>query len=233
MSTAKPPKDPKEQGTPTYLTDKVPTLKFRVLDPEFGGNAVELFLYGNTTDEEIYNLLDRAKRAGQIATELEFTSANMVAGRQAVEEQKKNQHNFKLRYDTNELFHCVSIDILPQPGGVTQVHYYGDNFKQPRNDYFTVSSFGEPAKLREILEPYHKFKEETFRMAGTFSVDFYCEWYHSNKMNSQGNPYKNLSQIHVAEGAQPPVIMTAPPKPERQSAPPQPEGPPEPDDIPF
>jgi hypothetical protein len=225
-----------EETPPTYLTDKIPTVKFRVLDPEFDGNSVDFFLYASTTDEEIYNLLDRAKRAGQIARELEFSSANMIAGRKAMEDKKLNEHGFKLRYDTNKLFHVVSIDIIPKPGGVSQVHYYGDSFKQPRDDYFTVSSFGDPKKLQEILAPYYKFKEETFRTAETFAVDFYAEWYESNKINSQGNPYKNLSQIHVAEGAVPPARMEAPPPPEpKPEQPPEiePTAPPPPDDIPF
>jgi hypothetical protein len=209
----------------TIPVSKVPTVKFRVLDPEFDGNTFDFFLYATTTDEEIYNLLDRAKRAGQIAKELDFSSANMVAGRKAMEERAKNEHGFKLRYDTNNLFHCVSIDILPQPGGVSQVHYFGNTYKKPRDDYFTVSSYGEPEKLQEILAPYYKFKRETFLQAGTFAVDFYCEWYNSNKMNSQGNPYKNLSQIHVAEGAEPPSRMEAPAPPKKEE--------PKQQDIPF
>ena len=131
----------------------------------------------------------------------------------------------------NVLYKVVSIDILPKPDGQVQVAFFGNEFGQPRNMYATVfvnthDKFPVES-IQALLAPYHTFKLETFQKAGTYNVDFLVEyWETKDKVNSKGNPYKNVARIHVEDGAKKPSVGKAPP---------QPEGPPPsgPEDIPF
>jgi hypothetical protein len=125
--------------------------------------------------------------------------------------------------------HCVSMDILPKPGGVVNIELFGDNYKQPRNDYATLylNTSGDRwtvEKLIELFKPYHTFLPQTFTQAGTFNVDFTVEYHESKKTNTKGNPYLDVDRITVAEGAK---------KASRGEAPAPPPPVEEPPDIPF
>lgn len=206
------------------------TGKARYLLPS--GTAGEFFIHGNTAPEQIDNLIQNLIELDRVALEAGLVSANMTAGKKTVADAVASK--FKLKYDTNQIYHVVSLDILPQPGGKVKLAFFGDGFKQPRDDYAIVVNTMPIEWALNYLKPYYEFKPETMQKALTFSVDFYLEWYEQkDKLNSHGNPYKNISQVHVDEGAEPPALMEAPappPPPPQQ----EPELPPtEPDDIPF
>jgi hypothetical protein len=227
----------KDQATPEpiiQMTNKVPTVKTRYLAPS--GNAFEFFLYVNTTPEDMDNLVQNALEFENVALNGGFISANQTAGAKAIRENKTGalKEQFGIRGE-NELHKIVSLDIDPQRDGRVKVSFFGDSFKQPRDDYASASLLLSPADMQEALAKYYKFKLGTFQKLGTFAVDFYVETYLSTKLNSAGKPYKNVPKggIHVAEGAAPPAISEFVPPPQQQEQPPQQEAPPEPDDIPF
>jgi hypothetical protein len=177
------------------------TMKQRFFLPN--GQLVELFAYGDTTPEELENLVQNATLLDEIATGAGLIPANQTAGATAVSNAQTNA--VETARPGNEVFKCVSIDILPQADGRSKVEFYGDDFKQPRNDYPTTSSLWTPDKLQELIAPYYEFQQDTFKMAGTFAVDMMVEYYFSKKTNQAGNPYKNVAKVHASEGAAPPV----------------------------
>ncbi|MHC4370904.1 MAG: hypothetical protein ACYSW8_25115 [Planctomycetota bacterium] len=207
------------------------TSKFRLLSPE--GIAVEFFSYSDTTPEEVESLVENNKYLIEKALEGGFLVPNATAATKAVQGAKADgmKERFGVRAD-NDLHKIVSMDVDPQRDGRVKVSFYGDSFKQPRDDYASASLLLAPSDMVEALSKYYTFQIATFQKIATFSVDFYVETYLSTKMNQNGKPYKNVPKggIHVAEGAAPPALAEAPAPP----APPPAEQPvAEQQDIPF
>jgi hypothetical protein len=199
------------------------TVKSRYFLPS--GEVVEFFMDGNTTPEQIDNLIENALLLDSTAGEKGLIPANQTAGAAAI--QKSAQNKIAGVREGNEVFHCVSIDILPQADGRSKVEFYGDTYGQPRDKYATTSSLWTPDKLQELLLPYYDFQQDTFGVAGTFNMDCNVEYYFSKKTNQAGNPYKNVAKVHAIEGASPPS------RAEKPAAPPPPPPPPAQDEIPF
>jgi hypothetical protein len=208
------------------------TGKFRLLSPE--GIAIEFFVFSDTTPEEVEGLLGQTQYTVEQALAAGFLVPNATAATKAVQGAKSDgmKEQFGVR-DENELFHCVSLDIDPQRDGRVKVSFYGDSYKQPRDDYASASLLLSPADMQEALAKYYEFKQTTFQKIGTFSVDFYVETYLSSKLNNAGKPYKNVPKggIHVAAGAEAPVIAEAP-APPAPAPQPLPQGAAQ-DEIPF
>ena len=215
------------------VTEKVSTAKFRMLSPE--GVAVEYFIFATTPPEEIENLIAQSAYAVTKLTEAGSIVANAAAAGKSIASAGVSalKEKFGVRGE-NELFHVVSLDIDPQRDGRVKASFFGNDFKQPRDDYAQASLLLEPADMVEALAPYYTFKLDTFQKIGTFDVDFYVETYLSTKMNQAGKPYKNVPRggIKVADDAIAPTVATAP-EPPAPTQPEQPEAPQEPDDIPF
>jgi hypothetical protein len=207
---------------------EVATARFALLNKD--GVQVSFVVPAGTAPDSMENLIDDALYGVQTALEKGFIApAATQAGKAVANAEMDGLKEAFGIWGDNELVKCVSIDILPQPGGRTKVEYYGNSHTpdpEGRDKYPTVTQVWEPAKLQETLESYYKFKLETFQKAGSFAVDFYVETYKSDRVSSSGKPYTNLSKIHVMEGAEPPAIMDTP-------APPPPPEPEMPDDIPF
>jgi hypothetical protein len=195
--------------------DFTPTYKARYTTN--AGSVVELVIPLDA--EDIDALIEQALHIDTRALENGLLVANpMVKG--AVSQAQSA--GIKTKRDGNPVFQCVSMDILPQADGRTKVALFGNTYKQPRDDYATVTMLFKPEELAEKFKEYYQFKVDTFRMAGKFNVDFFVEWYESTKVNNAGRPYKNFAGIHVKDGAQ------APEKIEEQEV-----ATPQPDDVPF
>jgi hypothetical protein len=199
------------------------TVKLTYVTPQ--GNVAPFTIDENTSMEDIDKLLAMALVMDEqaIAKGLKVMGKKLqAAGTAAVVPETPRAGAQTMR--------CVSMDILPQPGRKVTVELYGDEFKQPRNDYATLflnASEGgrwDIAKLIELFSPYHTFLPATFTQAGTFNVDFTVEYHESSRTNSKGNPYLDVDRIIVAEGAK---------KPSRGEAPAPPPPVEEPADIPF
>lgn len=224
---------------PKEVTEKISTAKFRLLSPE--GVAVEQFIFATTAPEEIDNLIAQTQYAIEQYLGAGYVVPNIGAATKTIADAGASalKEKFGVRGD-NELFHVISMDVDPQRDGRVKVAFFGNSFKQPRDDFASASLLLKPEDMKEALTVYHPFKIETLNKIGTFAVDFYVETYLSSKMNSNGKPYKNVPRggIHVAEGREDPAIAVAPPPPEppppaQPAQPEQPEFPSEPDDIPF
>lgn len=193
------------------------------------GEVTEFRIDGNTEPEQIDNLVANAILLDSVALGLGLVPANQTAGAQAVS--KAQAASIPGVREGNEVFKCVSIDISPTPDGRSKVEFFGNGFKQPRDEWAICSSLWTPDKLQELIAPYYEFQQDTFTQFGTFDVEFNVEYYFSKNTNQKGNPYKNVSKIHAIEGAAPPAKATKPapaPAPETaQTAMEQPE------DIPF
>ena len=212
---------------------KVSTAKFRLLNPK--GVAVEYFIFATTPPEEVDNLiaqtgfaLDQLLAAGYIVPNVGAVKGAIAdAGASAL----KTEFGVS---DKNDIFHCISIDIEPMREGKAKVSFFGNGFKQPRDEWAIASLMLEPEKLQEALLPYANFKLERFDTFGTYDVDFYVETYQSKNLNQNGKPYTNVSRggIKVRDGAAPPSVTVAPAPQKTETAP---SGPPEgtQDDIPF
>lgn len=180
--------------------DFTPTVKARYTTP--AGTVQELIVpLSGDGSEDIDALIEQALHVDVRALELGLLVANPMVKAQA---QNAQAQGITTQREGNPVFHCVSMDVLPQADGRTKVALFGNSFKQPRDDYATVTMFWKPEELVTKFAEYYEFKADTFRMAGQFNVDFYVEWYESNKTNKAGNPYKNFSKIHVKEGAEAP-----------------------------
>lgn len=179
--------------------DFTPTFKARYATP--AGTVVELVIPLDADD--VPALIEQALHIDTQALELGLIVANQMLAQQA------KVAGVKTEREGNPVFHCVSMDVLPQADGRTKVALFGNTYKQPRDDFATVTMFWTPEELVEKFAPYHNFKADTFRMAGQFNVDFYVEWYESKKTNQAGNPYKNFSKIHVKDGAVAPTKAQA------------------------
>jgi len=187
------------------MTDSfTPTSKARYLTAN--GTVIELVIPLIASPDEVSALLEQAIYIDGVAVELGLLVANPMAKGAVSQAQSAGVATER---EGNPVFHCVSMDILPQADGRTKVALFGNTYKQPRDDYATVTMMWKPEELVEKFAEYYQFKADTFRMAGSFSVDFYVEWYESNKTNKAGNPYKNFSKIHVKEGALVPVKAQA------------------------
>jgi hypothetical protein len=212
----------------TEVNAKVSTAKFRMLSPD--GVAVEYFVFATTTPEEIDNLIEQSVYAKDQLLAAGFIVPNVGAVNAAIADAGVSalKEEFGVS-DKNDIFHCVSMDIEPVRDGKSKVSFFGNGFKQPRDQWAITSLMLDPIDLQKALAPYYEFKLETFDKFGTFDVDFFVETYKSTNLNTRGNPYTNVSRdgIKVRDGAAPPAIGEAPEKPA------EPDAPQEPDDIPF
>lgn len=191
------------------------------------GSVVELSYDGNTTPEQLDNLVANALLLDEIALDAGLIPANQGQGARAVANAETNglKEKFGVRGE-NEVFHCISIDIEPKAEGKSKVSFFGNDYKQPRDDYARTSLLLTPEQLQEALAPYYEFQLGTFDKFGTFQVDFYVETYKSKHLNQNGNPYTNVARggIRALDDAALPELVEAPRKQERPT---------EPEDIPF
>ena len=184
--------------------------------------VTEITIDGNTTPEQIDNLIAQVLYLDGQALESKLIPANQVQGKAA-----QDKSGVALTRDDNLVFHVVSMDVVPAANGKASVALFGDTHKQPRDDYATMTiSNWKVEELKKIFLPYYEF---SFAKAVSLKVDFMVEYYNSSKLNTQGNPYKNFKALHVKDDAAAPELMEAPAPP----PPVEPEVPAPQDDIPF
>lgn len=182
-----------------------PTSKARYLTPK--GTVVEIVVPLTAGPDEVAAYLEQAKWIDEVALGAGLLVANQTAGNKAVQSAKIG--NVSPSRKGNPMFHCVSIDVLPQADGRTKVALFGDTFKQPRDDYATVTMLWKPSELIEKFLPYHKFAIADFQVPGQYAMDCAVEWYESTKTNQAGNPYKNFSAVHAIDGGEAPAKVVA------------------------
>lgn len=118
----------------------------------------------------------------------------------------------------------VQIKVIPASATTATVEFYGNEHKQPVDEYFTCKI--PNWKIETIVDYFKKLKPavtpDFFTKAGTYNMDCEILWSYGRE-NSRGNRYKDFKGFVVEEFGD-----EATPEPVIEDA-----GPPEPDDIPF
>lgn len=127
-------------------------------------------------------------------------------------------------------FQSAVIEITPRQDDKAQVAFYGDDIKQPLNDYPYVTNVYTSKTWVEKFANICPFTLDHFRKAQRFAVRADVEVRFGNKRanQGQGNYYRNISAITPAPGLPAQEITTF--EQPRDTQPAQVEGP---EDIPF
>lgn len=86
----------------------------------------------------------------------------------------------------------VYMEVLPQADGKTEVKFFGNDKKQPHNQYPDVYSkrmAQDHVKAMPFLDP------NIFGKAGNYTVSLVLGYTLSVKTNAKGNPYKDVQYI--------------------------------------
>jgi hypothetical protein len=89
----------------------------------------------------------------------------------------------------------VYMEVLPQADGKTEVKFFGNDKKQPHNQYPDVYSkrmAQDHVKAMPFLDP------NIFGRAGNYAVSLVLGYTLSAKTNAKGNPYKDVQYIKQA-----------------------------------
>lgn len=89
-------------------------------------------------------------------------------------------------------FNSVYMTIEPKPGGKVAVNFFGNGHKQPHDDYAEVYVIRSAEQLAKDM-PF--FDSEIFVEAGEYSESLTVGYTLSDKLNSKGNPYKDIQYI--------------------------------------
>lgn len=102
-------------------------------------------------------------------------------------------------HDTSSVFEMeiAKIKVEPQSDGRIVV-----NFMQKNHNFADIKAYYKtPANAVAAFVHVAGFDEETFSKAGEFSLSCLADWRNSEKLNSKGNPYKNLVNLRPIAGA--------------------------------
>ena len=91
--------------------------------------------------------------------------------------------------------HAVHMTVEPKPGGKINVNFFGNDRKQPHNqfaDIYVSRSAEQLAKDMAFLDP------KVFTGPGEYAVEMLVGYTLSDKLNTKGNPYKDIQYIKSA-----------------------------------
>src|SRR3990172_2505406 len=91
--------------------------------------------------------------------------------------------------------HAVHMMVEPKPGGKVNVSFFGNDRKHPHNqfaDIYVSRSAEQLAKDMAFLDP------EVFTGPGEYAVELIVGYTLSDKLNTKGNPYKDIQYIKSA-----------------------------------
>ena len=91
--------------------------------------------------------------------------------------------------------HAVHMTVEPKAGGKVNVNFFGNDKLQPHNKYadiYITRTLDQLEKDMPFLDP------ETFEDAAEYTVDLLVGYTLSDKLNTKGNPYKDVQYIQQA-----------------------------------
>ena len=91
--------------------------------------------------------------------------------------------------------HAVHMTVEPKAGGKVNVNFFGNDRLQPHNKYadiYITRTLDQLEKDMPFLDP------ETFEDAAEYTVDLLVGYTLSDKLNTKGNPYKDVQYIQQA-----------------------------------
>jgi len=94
--------------------------------------------------------------------------------------------------------HAVHMTVEPKPGGKVNVNFFGNDRKQPHNQFADIYVTRTAVQLSSdmpFLDP------EIFESAEEYAVDLTIGYTLSDKLNSKSNPYKDVLFIRELQSA--------------------------------
>lgn len=92
-------------------------------------------------------------------------------------------------------FDLEKIQIVPRPDGRVTMNYMAAGLRWPV--VYSVRSKEQAATIINSVWPNMNLSEKDFAQAKDFLLSGKVFWKNSDKMNTQGNPYKNIVRIEV------------------------------------
>ncbi len=90
------------------------------------------------------------------------------------------------------IFNIVAMDVMPQADGRVVLKFFGNDKKQPRNQYPDITWTIAPETACEKLAPLGGFMPEHLSKAQTYNLPCKLHWVNSEKLNRNQQPYKNI-----------------------------------------
>jgi hypothetical protein len=91
------------------------------------------------------------------------------------------------------------MTVAPQADGKVKIGLYADGHKFP--DLYM--SLGLDATLKTLAGTGLEWTAEHLSAVAEFNVDFLADWRNSDKLNTKGNPYKNVVALRSTEAGLP------------------------------
>jgi hypothetical protein len=89
-------------------------------------------------------------------------------------------------------FHVVKMQIEPRADGKVNIKFF-----EAGHQYPDITAVKTPAEGALLLQPLGGYTP-AHMVAGEYQIGAAIEWVTSDKMNSKGNPYKNIKSIKPA-----------------------------------
>ena len=96
--------------------------------------------------------------------------------------------------EMNEL-RAVRMVVEPRADGKIKLTFYAENHKYP--DLYAVRTIEGAVKM---LSEVGAWQTEHLSKPADYSIDYIVNWVYSDKLNSKGNPYKNIVSIRPVNG---------------------------------
>lgn len=88
--------------------------------------------------------------------------------------------------------HAVYMEVEPKADGRVNVNWFGNDKKQPRNQFADIYTSRTPDGLAQAM-PF--FAAEMWTKPGSYSCKLAVGYTLSEKLNSKGNPYRDIQYI--------------------------------------
>jgi hypothetical protein len=98
---------------------------------------------------------------------------------------------------TGGAFEVTYVEFLPQPSGKVKVSFFGNDKKQPHNQYPFINWVTDPSFVPAKFASVAQFTPDMFKSALAYDLPCRLFWV-PGSLNSQGQPYKNIDRIEPA-----------------------------------
>ena len=144
--------------------------------------------------KEEYKLKPYQPSFGSVSKPAEQKPAVQDAPKPAVQEAPKPAAPARPAPSTEgaNMFHCVKIAVAPYKDKIKI-----DWFAQGRK-YAELTSYIPVEQAVAWFQPFGLWTHDHFEQVAEYTVDMNIYWKESEKLNSKGNPYKNIVKMEAA-----------------------------------
>jgi len=100
---------------------------------------------------------------------------------------------------TVNTFRTVMIDVSPRPDGKADVKFFDNAHKQPVDEYPTVIKTATPEQLAKTFASLGEWLPDHFKAAARYNIVVEVDWVESNKKNTKGRPYKDITALRLPQ----------------------------------